>query len=205
MPKGNSTVLMSDRTRFLLRVTLSILLAGIVVCVVVVSQRKRESPVVELRELTRDQLELRENGVLCVIGENEAFDGILVEYYPGMKKRIAIEISAGRAHGVSRGWYENGQQEVEERFIEGVSNGRRTRWHENGTKKSESQIVGGVIMGMFTKWHDNGQRAAEVTMLDGKADCLSQSWYRSGTLKSRVELRAGEIVDRQYWESKPGR
>jgi antitoxin component YwqK of YwqJK toxin-antitoxin module len=36
----------------------------------------------------------------------------------------------------SRGWYENGQLEVEEQFVQGTSHGSRTRWYATA-KKSE--------------------------------------------------------------------
>ena len=151
-------------------------------------------------ERTRDQLELREGDVLFVKETNEIFNGLLVEYYPDKVKKVAIEVTEGKPHGVSRGWYDNGQQEVEEHFVKGLSHGKRTRWYDNGTKKSEAEIDNGKIVGTFIKWHENGQKAAEAKMVDGKPDGLSQAWHPSGELKSQVTLKAGEIVSKEYWE-----
>ena len=156
------------------------------------------SPAPPVVERTRDQLEQRD-GKLFEPEASEPFTGMLVEYYPEKKPKIAIEIQDGRPHGLSCGWYENGQMEVEERFVSGVSHGQRTRWHENGQKRSEAQIENGQITGKFFKWHDNGQKAAEATLVNGKPDGVSEAWHESGAPKSRVELRDGEIVSKEYF------
>lgn len=160
------------------------------------------SPSVELRELTRSQLELRDGEVLHVSGEQEPFDGTVVEYYQDMKKRIALEIRDGKPHGISRGWFENGQLEVEETFVKGVSDGKRIRWYENGAKKSEAVIVAGVIEGRFVRWYDNGELEAVVEMTGGKANGVSRGWYRSGQEKSRVVVEAGKVVSREFYEER---
>lgn len=151
------------------------------------------------RELSRDQLELRD-GVLYARGETEAFAGLMVEAFPDGAKRIAIEISGGKPHGVSRGWYENGQLEVEEHFERGVSHGPRKRWFSNGAVKSEAQVVDGKIEGIFTRWHENGRKAAVARMVDGLPDGVSEAWHESGRPKSRVVLKKGEVIEREFFE-----
>lgn len=151
------------------------------------------------RELPRSELELRD-GVLYAQGESLPFDGVLLEHFPGGTRRVAIEIRHGVAHGLSRGWHENGQREVEEHFVDGISHGSRTRWYPNGEKKSACEIVDGRIEGTFTRWHDNGQVAAVVTMANGVAQGVSEAWYPSGARKSRVVLEAGEVVSREFFD-----
>ena len=150
-------------------------------------------------ERTREQLELRD-GRLFEPGATDAFSGRLVGFYPERKPKVSIEISDGHPHGLSRGWYENGQLEVEEHFVKGTAHGLRTRWYENGRKRSEAQIENGQISGTFVQWHDNGAKAAEATMIAGKPDGVGRGWHRSGAPKSRVELRSGAVVSREYWE-----
>lgn len=151
-----------------------------------------------LVERTRDQLDLREE-VLYGKDTDTPFSGILVAYFSGTNKRSAIEIQKGKAHGLSRGWYENGQLEVEETFERGVAHGQRFRWHANGQKKSEAMIVNGEITGRFTQFHQNGKRAAEVNMVAGKPHGMSLAWNDSGNLVARVELNGGEIVHQEYF------
>lgn len=161
--------------------------------------RDRTEPPPELRELTRDQLELHD-GVLRVKGESEPFDGIVRELYPGHAPRTELTIRAGRPHGRARGWYDNGQLEVEEQFVAGTSHGVRTRWHSNGAKKSEAHIVDGSIEGVFKRWHDNGQLAATAEMQEGVPHGVSMAWDRDGRLTARVVLEGGEVVSKEYWE-----
>ncbi|EDY82294.1 hypothetical protein VDG1235_1914 [Verrucomicrobiia bacterium DG1235] len=141
-------------------------------------------------ELTFAELDLRED-VLYLKGSDERFSGSLIEEYSSEFRKLEVSIVEGRAHGVSRGWYDNGQMEVEEFFANGLSDGVRTRWHPDGSKKSEAPIVKGVIDGVFKQWHENGVLAAEVHMDNGKNDGLARAWYPSGTLKSRVTFSDG--------------
>jgi antitoxin component YwqK of YwqJK toxin-antitoxin module len=142
-------------------------------------------------ELTRAELDLKD-GILYLKGSEEAFNGTLVEYYSPELLKVSIAIKDGRAHGLSRGWYDNGQLEVEETFSKGVSDGQRIRWYANGARKSEATVVKGQIVGVFTRWHDNGVKAEEVNMENGQPHGLAQAWYPSGVLKSRVPYAYGE-------------
>jgi len=181
-----------------------VLAVGIALAAVVTTILVWPRPAEDLpgRELTRSELELRD-GRLFVPGEEEPFDGTLVEYFAGQTMKASIEIKDGNAHGVTRGWYESGQVEVEEHFTEGVSHGLRTRWHANGQKRSEVEVVDGKLSGQYAEWYDNGTKAAQAYLVDGKADGLSEAWHRSGKLKSRVKLNHGEVVSREYFEEDP--
>ena len=175
-------------------------IAGAVVALIfVVTSRRDEEPSLAREELTRAELDLRDD-VLYKKGSEKPFGGTLVEHYPEMKLKLAIEIRDGKPNGLSRGYYEDGKQEVEEHFEAGISNGTRIRWYQNGEKKSEAQIVDGKIEGTFTRWHDNGQKAAEAQMVAGEPHGLSQGWHRSGARKSRVELEHGNVVSKQFWD-----
>jgi hypothetical protein len=149
-------------------------------------------------EWTMADLDLRD-GVLHLRTGDEIFNGTLVENYSKDSQKLAIEVRNGVAEGLTRGWYDNGQLEVEETFVNGVSNGTRTRWYDNGTKKSEATIVAGVLNGRFLKWHLNDQKAAEVTMTEGKPHGLALAWYPSGRLKSRVQLDQGVPVEKEFF------
>lgn len=168
----------------------------------ILSHRGEDGAELPLRELSRAQLDLRED-ILYPSGESIAFDGALVEYFPGKIMRISIEIHEGQPHGVSRGWHENGQLEVEEHFVRSVSHGPRTRWFASGAKKSEAQIVEGIVEGTFTRWHENGQMAASATMLHGVPHGVCKSWHASGKLKSRAVMNTGTIVEREFFDD-PG-
>jgi len=149
--------------------------------------------------MTRSALELREDQRLYVPGAGTTFTGLLVEDFTPEARKLEIEIRNGKAHGRSRGWFENGQIEVEETFVRGVSNGRRTRWYANGRKRAETDIVEGVVEGSHREWHDNGAIAVEMTLKNGLPDGITKTWHPSGAPKSRIEHQAGNIVSRESW------
>ena len=152
----------------------------------------------KVRELTIFDLD-RRDGVLFASGEKEPFNGHLIENYTATARKATVEVHNGKVHGVSCGWYDNGQIEVEETFVEGVSHGTRTRWHANGARKSLAQIEHGEVVGPYFEWYDNGQRAVQMTLRDGQPDGLVEAWHRSGALKSHVRFEQGKQVSREFW------
>ena len=150
------------------------------------------------REAQRSQLDLRD-GVLYFHGEQRPYNGLLVEDFSKGVRKVAIEVRRGRVNGYSRGWYDNGQREVEETFVAGVSEGLRTRWHRNGQKKSEEHIEHGHVNGPYVEWYDNGQKAVEMTVHDGQPEGEVVAWHPDGSLKSRSHFANGKMVDREFF------
>lgn len=145
------------------------------------------------RSLTRDALDLRD-GVLFVRHEPTPFDGLLVENYPGGARKLMIEIHQGLADGVSLGWFENGQLEVEEHFVGGRSHGRRTRWYPSGQRRCVAFIVLGRIEGVYEEWHPNGRKGMEITYRNGKPDGEARAWSETGVAQPPRVYRNGELV-----------
>jgi len=54
--------------------------------------------------------------------------GPLVERWTADRRRVEVTIVDGQAHRLARGWCENGQIDVEERWVGGLSHGTGTRW-----------------------------------------------------------------------------
>lgn len=124
------------------------------------------------------------------------FTGVMVERYADRSLMSRSEISDGRMHGVSEGWFTNGVLQVREHFVQGISHGLRLRWNEHGTKIAEARIVSGKIEGMFRRWHDNGLLAEEMAMVNGEAEGVSRAWCPSGHLKAVVQVSKGVLVSR---------
>lgn len=155
-------------------------------------------PVPQPQAIQRSELQLRD-GRLYRVGAKEPFTGLLFEPYDNTRRKVEIEIVRGKAHGISRGWFESGQMEVEEHFVGGVSSGPRRRWHPNGVLKSEETIVDGTLSGPYTEWYDNGVKAMAAGMRAGKPHGIAEAWHRSGAPKSRTRLEDGKIVDQQFF------
>jgi len=143
----------------------------------------------------RAELVLRE-GVLYRQGSAQPFSGLVVEDWQPGRRRTEVTIRDGRAHGLSRGWYESGQIEVEERFVRGVSHGTRTRWHADGAKKSEVKIRDGRLAGVFREWHPNGRLARETPLAEGVPHGEVRGWDAQGRLTGTARVEHGERVQR---------
>ena len=143
----------------------------------------------------RTELVLRE-GVLYRPSVTLPFQGLLVENWRPAQRRVEGTIVEGRAHGRSRGWYENGQIEVEEHFVHGISHGTRTRWFAAGGRKSQVEIRQGQLTGTFWEWHPNGQRARETPLRDGVPHGEARSWDAQGKLAGTAQVEHGQRVAR---------
>ncbi len=159
----------------------------------------RTRPPAEVKQV---DLENRE-GLLYVHNFKEPYTGALVETFPNGKPKLRIDIRRGKVDGLSRGWYENGQLEVQETFVAGTSHGPRTRWFANGQERSEEKIEHGVVTGPYVAWHESGQKAVEMTLRNGQPDGLALAWFPNGALKSETRFVDGKMQDRKFLPASP--
>ncbi len=151
----------------------------------------KPTPVLAPDELLRDALELRD-GRLHRIDTGERFTGTLVERYSSTAIRARIQIRDGLAHGLSLGWYDTGEPEVHESFVNGRSHGVRTRWYKNGNRRSEAEIQDGRLQGVYREWHENGQLAVEMTLVADRPVGVVRRWNPDG--QSRPDYVPGPVV-----------
>ena len=133
-------------------------------------------------------------------GTTNLFTGLLVDTYEAGSRKSLTPVSNGLLHGVSRGWYTNGQQQVEEHYSAGTSHGLRTKWHLNGQKLSEVTIVDGKLEGTFQRWDERGALTEEIEMKAGQPDGVSRSFYPSGSIKADALLKRGQLVENHQWK-----
>lgn len=150
-------------------------------------------------EMSRTNLVLDE-GRLRASGGATPFTGFMVEHHANGTLRSRSAISNGVLHGVSQGWFTNGQMQVSENFKEGVSEGIRTKWYADGVKQSEAGIMDGKIHGTFRKWHPNGVLAEQAEFVADKPEGTSTAWYPSGYLKARVVMKDGKPAEQTFWK-----
>ena len=171
-------------------------------CVLHSPWRSNHSPTagvaITLPELARTNL-LLIDGRWHRIGQSNAFTGFLIDRYGNGTLCSRSAVSNGVLHGISEGWYTNGQRQVSERFVEGVSNGRRTKWYPNGMKLSESEIVAGKFHGTFRRWTESGTLTEQVGFANGHPHGLAMAYFPSGCLKSRATMQEGKVVAQRSW------
>jgi antitoxin component YwqK of YwqJK toxin-antitoxin module len=139
-------------------------------------------------------------GRLCVSGQDGSFSGLMLEHSADGSLRSRSCVSNGLLHGISEGWYTNGQLQVTEHFREGVSHGRRTKWYADGTRLSEAVIADGRLHGPFRRWHANGALAEEIEMNDGEPDGRAKAYFPNGSLKSKTTLKSGIVIEQKLWK-----
>ena len=139
-------------------------------------------------------------GRLRLSGQTNGFSGQKVEHSVHGSLRSSSAVLNGVLHGLSQGWYTNGQLQVTEHFRKGVSHGLRTKWYINGHKQSEATIVAGQLEGPYRRWHENGVLAEQVEFRQGQAHGLSFSYFPSGSLKARVTLDQGKVIEQKFWK-----
>ena len=152
----------------------------------------------EPREVLRSELILRDVR-LCRVGDSNAFSGLMIERYFDGALRSRSMIYEGLLHGLSEGWFTNGQLQVTEYFKHGVSHGLRTKWYPSGRKLSEANIVEGQFNGPFRKWHENGVLSERVEFTNSRPVGVSPAYFPSGFLKSRARLEATQVVEQNFW------
>lgn len=150
-------------------------------------------------EVARTNLVL-ESGRLRFAGTTNVFAGHMFEHYASGAQRSRTAVTNGLLHGLSQGWFTNGQLQVEENFREGVSHGTRTKWYSSGVKESEAVIVNGVLQGTYSRWHENGAPSEQVEMVGGRPEGLSLAWFPSRCLRARVLTKDGKVVERTFWK-----
>lgn len=176
---------------------------AILTCVLAVSRLLRDpgpesssfpSPI----EVARTDLVLLDKR-LHLPGQAVPFNGTVLERYPDGTLRSRSAVSNGLLHGLSQGWYTNGQLQVSEHFVAGASDGLRTKWYPSGAKLSEAQIADGRLHGRFRRWHENGTLSEDLEFADGQPEGVAHAWFPSGNLKARVVAQAGQPIEQQFW------
>ena len=156
-------------------------------------------PVSAIVEVPRIELELR-SARLYRIGATNPFHGWLVEFHRSGSRLSRSAVTNGQLHGLSQGWHTNGQLQVNEQFVEGVSQGRRTKWSAGGAKLSEASIVDGQLHGTYRRWHENGTLAEQIEFRAGQPEGVSLAYFESGFLKARAASRDGQVIKQEQWK-----
>jgi antitoxin component YwqK of YwqJK toxin-antitoxin module len=149
-------------------------------------------------EKTLEELDLRE-GRLYLADQEILFTGYLIENYPNDDLRARSRVVEGMLHGISEGFYENGQREVQEEFRNGETHGKRLKWYESGAQLSEATAIEGELHGVFRRWHENGQLAEEIPMEKGQPSGLSRAFHLDGSLKALALMTNGAVVKSRHW------
>lgn len=90
----------------------------------------------------------------------------------------------GKKHGNFKYWY-RGKLYVESTFREGKADGVSKSWYENGQIKEDQTIRNGKQDGFCRGWYSNGQLKYERTYIDSKLDGVLRNWNEDGVLRTK--------------------
>lgn len=148
------------------------------------------------------------------------------EYYDNGQIKYEFEVNQNeKRDGRSRTWYENGQLETEEFYIDGLQfgtqkawwgngklkyeenynpdgkeHGWRKGWHENGQLGFVAFYDNLTIDGVTKTWYSNGQLASEKNYENGKWHGVWKEWFENGVQKTEIHYKNGEKdgVDKEW-------
>jgi antitoxin component YwqK of YwqJK toxin-antitoxin module len=97
--------------------------------------------------------------------ENERY--IVRGYYSNGQKNLEAEYQNGQRHGKSLGWYPNGQKWWEIERQNDKQHGKSIGWHRNGQKSWEEDHQNGQLYGKRVLWDDCGKKILEEEYQNG--------------------------------------
>lgn len=99
----------------------------------------------------------------------------------------------GKAEGIHRKRYANGQLRELRRYHHGWQEGEQRGWYADGKPEFMAQCQHDVYEGRLDEWYPNGRLARRGTYHEGHENGPQQLWFADGTLKANYEARAGRL------------
>jgi antitoxin component YwqK of YwqJK toxin-antitoxin module len=121
-----------------------------------------------------------------------------VDYPNGRVEKCTFYINEKKSKSI--GWYESGQREYEEVYVDGELSEERTTFYKDGSKKSVTTYIKGQKNGEDVYWYENGNKQKEGAWKDDKGDGKWTYWYESGKKQKEGGWNDGkEDGEWVYW------
>ncbi|MGL4347840.1 MAG: toxin-antitoxin system YwqK family antitoxin [Chlamydiales bacterium] len=105
----------------------------------------------------------------------------LTSYHGNGQIKQYLEVLNGRAHGIYREWYENGQEKVHFNVIEGVGD------------LSQTALKTFIIDGLSRAWDSDGNIIARISYMRGVLVDSSYLYHINGQIKRSVPYQNGVV------------
>ena len=149
---------------------------------------KVDIPSVEINK--NDSLIKIENGK--VLYDGKLFSGILIENYPGGKKKSRAEYFRGVKWGKELIWYYTGQLYSERFYKNGMKDSVNKGYWFNGNKKFEYNFLNGDYNGSYKEWYPDGKLSIWMNYKNGKEDGSQKGWRENGKLFINYVVKNGK-------------
>lgn len=154
--------------------------------------------------------------VVRVYGRTKSRDvaAQMTSYHENGQLKQYLESQNGRAHGIYREWYANGQQKVEAYVIGGAADldtqseeswlfdGLSTAWDEEGHLVAKIFYNKGELEGVAEYFHSNGKLWKVCPYKNGVLEGLQKIFLKDGTLFQTTDYVQGEKSGSsiRYWD-----
>lgn len=105
--------------------------------------------------------ELQE-GELVITTEGKPFSGVAYERYPNGRLLRAMELKAGKKHGLLLVWYPDGTPQMSVNYREGILHGRFLGWYNNGSVIYDMTLNNGTYAGDSMLDNDDSRSSSET-------------------------------------------
>lgn len=105
----------------------------------------------------------------------------LTSYHENGQIKQYLEVLGGRAHGMYREWYENGQEKVQFTVIEGIGD------------LSQTALKTFIIDGLSRAWDTKGNIMARISYMRGMLVDSAYLYHTNGQIKSYTPYQNGMI------------
>ncbi len=103
-----------------------------------------------------------------------------VRYHYGDKKANEYTVNSdGQRHGLTQGWFYDGQRSLEENYVDGKKHGLVQYWYPDGKRRIKGEYVNGKKHGLYQRWYDHGSLGSEENWVNGKRVSY-KGWNRHG-------------------------
>jgi len=148
--------------------------------------------------------------------KSDKLDGSITRYNPAGLVIEQSDYSAG-LRGIATEWTFDGQgnKSTQILFLGSNKQGLSTSWHANGEKSTEGIFENNIATGLFTYWDDKASKYKELVK-KGSVD-VRETYFKAGqkhgeqftrypssAIKSIIEFRRGNEINRSVWFHEDG-
>lgn len=122
------------------------------------------------------------------------YSGRFIDYYYTGYRQGEGTLVNGKAEGIRKLYYQNGQVFSDRYFQNGLENGMRTEFYSDGNLKQEGAYTNGKENGIWKGYYPNGQIALLSVYKDGEIVDSVIKYFSNGKIAERVFIKNGKAV-----------
>ena len=125
-----------------------------------------KKPSQETKELSTDDIEVKEDGLAYVKGQEQPYSGAIFQRFSDDTPRYFAFYVDGQLHGAEMRWYRTGILRHSYDYERGEKI-RHRQWFENGNRKIDAMMKDGVALGRHVTWFEDGRERFVGNFLEG--------------------------------------